>query len=125
MTTQDYIDISQLYARYNAAIDDGDADAWVDTFTSDGVFNKLSGRGQLLKFATEDYTGRHWRHWSSNLIITPTPEGAAGTAHVLLIDVRMDPPSIARALRSEDLLVKTDSGWRFQSRRTRKESAPS
>ena len=33
LTTQDYIDIQQLYARYNMSIDTGDGEAWAGTFT--------------------------------------------------------------------------------------------
>jgi len=39
LSTQDYIDIQQLYARYYTAIDSGKAEAWADTFVADGVFN--------------------------------------------------------------------------------------
>ena len=42
LTTQDYIDIQQLYARYNIAIDTGDGEGWAATFTPDGVFNNTN-----------------------------------------------------------------------------------
>ena len=50
LTTQDYIDIEQLYATYNHAIDSGDGEAWAATFTADGTFNKFTGHDQLVGF---------------------------------------------------------------------------
>ena len=35
----DYEEIRQLLARYNFAVDLGDADSWVNTFTPDGTFS--------------------------------------------------------------------------------------
>ncbi len=43
LSAQDYFEIQQLYARYNNAIDSGDAEGWAATFTSDGVFNTFVG----------------------------------------------------------------------------------
>jgi hypothetical protein len=45
LSTQDYNDIQQLYARYYTAIDAGKGEAWADTFVADGVFNELKGQG--------------------------------------------------------------------------------
>ena len=50
LSTQDYIDIEQLYATYNHAIDSGDAQGWAGTFTPDGTFNKFAGHDQLVGF---------------------------------------------------------------------------
>ena len=51
LATQDYIDIQQLYARYNIAIDTGDGEGWAATFTPDGVFNNTNkGHDALVQF---------------------------------------------------------------------------
>jgi len=125
LSTQDYIDIQQLYARYNHAIDSGDAETWAGTFTADGVFNNNSGREALLNFA-RNYakTGTTRRHWNTNLLITPTPEGASGTVYLFLLDIAAKPPTVATAAKYEDLLVKTAQGWRFKKRATRADAAP-
>lgn len=125
LSTQDYIDIQQLYARYNHAIDSGDAEAYAGTFTADGVFNNNSGREALLNFA-RNYakTGTTQRHWNTNLLITPRPEGANGTVYLFLLDVVAKPPAIAVTLKYEDAMVKTAQGWRFKKRVTRADAAP-
>ena len=40
----DTLEILQLAARYNHAIDYGDPEAWAGTFTADGTFNTATGR---------------------------------------------------------------------------------
>ena len=57
LTAADHIDIQQLYARYNEAIDAGNAEAWADTFTADGAFNTFKGRTGLIEFMAQ-WTGR-------------------------------------------------------------------
>ena len=51
-TADDFMQISQLYALYDFNIDNGDGEAWADTFTGDGVFRDPSwcaiGREQLI-----------------------------------------------------------------------------
>ena len=56
------------------------------------------------------------RHWNTNLLITPTAEGANGSVYLLLVDVSVRPPAIAAAAMYDDQLVKTPQGWRFKSR---------
>ena len=59
LSAQDMIEVQSLYARYNWALDRGDAEAWADTFTPDGVFaiedqgaaGISAGRDAIVKFA--------------------------------------------------------------------------
>ena len=122
LTADDYMQIQQLYARYNNAIDSGDAEGYAGTFVPDGTFNTFNGHDALVGFIhnwREKMNGGNRRHWNSNLTITPTPEGASGTVYLLLIDVSARPPAIAAAAKYEDQLVKTPQGWRFKKRVTK------
>src|SRR5690349_2229847 len=89
LATQDYIDIQQLYARYNTAIDTGDAEGWASTFTPDGVFNNNTrGHDALVQFVhdwRDKRNGANRRHWNSNLVITPTGDGAIGSVYLMLL----------------------------------------
>jgi hypothetical protein len=127
LSTQDYIDIEQLYAKYNHAIDSGSVEAWADTFTADGVFNNNNGREALLNFArnyakTPGNLSR--RHWNTNLLITPTAAGADATVYLMMLDTAAKPPAAVLTLKYEDQLVKTPQGWRFKKRMTRADTAP-
>jgi hypothetical protein len=126
LTAQDYAEIQQLYARYNHAIDAGDAEAYAATFTEDGVFNTNNGREALLTFV-RNYAkngGTNRRHWNTNLLIMPTPQGANGSVYLFLLDVTTRPPSIGATIKYEDELVKTPQGWRFKKRVTKPDPPP-
>ena len=124
-TAQDFVDIQQLYAKYNWSLDSGDADAYASTFTVDGVFNNNVGRDAIVKFANTFHAGlgAHVRHWNTNLMITPTAEGAAGQVYLVLVDFANKPPTIATSASYTDELVKTPQGWRFKKRQTKGDAA--
>lgn len=127
LTADDYIEIQQLYAQYNMAIDSGDAEGYAATFVPDGVFNTFNGHDALVGFIhrwRDNMKGANIRHWNTNLAITGTPEGANGAVYLLLVDVSVRPPVITTAARYEDQLVKTPQGWRFKKRVTKGEGAP-
>src|SRR5262245_26831556 len=81
LTTQDYIDIEQNYSRYYHTIDSGDPEGWADTFTDDGDFNGTKGRAALIEMRKRSGPSKT-RHVVSNLVITPTAEGANGSLYV-------------------------------------------
>jgi hypothetical protein len=128
LTAQDHADIQQLYARYNEAIDSGDAEGYAATFTADGIFNNnYKGKEGLLNFMqqwTTKMNGGSRRHWNTNLLITPTAEGATGSVYLMLLDVSQRPPVIASTAKYSDTLVKTPQGWRFKTRATRGDAPP-
>lgn len=130
LTPADYTAIQQLYARYNATIDRGDAEGWASTFTMDGVFaGNFKGHDALVGFVNNWRTnpamnGAARRHFSADLVITSTTEGATGSVSTLLVDLSTKPMSIASYVTYSDVLVKTASGWRFKSRAIKQEAAP-
>src|SRR5690242_11127303 len=128
LTTQDYVEIQQLYARYNTAIDAGDGEAWASTFTPDGVFNNNTrGHDALVQFVhdwRDKRNGANRRHWNSNLVITPTGDGAIGSVYLMLLDTGARPAAAASTAMYEDTLVKTAQGWRFKARVLHGDQAP-
>lgn len=127
LTTQDYIDIEQLYATYNHAIDDGDGESWAATFTPDGSFNRFTGKEALIGFIKtwrEKMNGANRRHWNTNLRITPAAEGAKATVLLMILDVGTKPPSIVSTGQYTDVLVKTPQGWRFKTRVIKGDAPP-
>jgi hypothetical protein len=121
LTVDDYLEIQRLYARYSQTIDSGEDEgrAWAATFTADGVFGNAAGRAALAEFAKhrpDRWNGAQSRHWISNLVITPTAEGASGSCYLLTLNVSARPPVLNSAAVYEDTLVKTPEGWRFKKR---------
>ena len=126
LTAQDLVDIQQLYARYNWAIDAGDSEAYAATFTPDGVFNNNAGHDAIVKFADTFHAGlgAHVHHWNTNLLIQPTADGASGQVYLVLVDFATKPPTIATSATYSDQLVKTPQGWRFKKRTTKGDAPP-
>lgn len=122
---KDYVEIGQLYAAYNIAVDGGDAEGFANTFTPDGAFNSFSGHDALVAFIGTwrgKMNGADRRHWNTSLRFEGTPEGARGSAYVMLLDVSTQPVSIASVGVYNDTLVKTKDGWRFKQRNYRKDA---
>lgn len=126
LTTDDLVEIQQLYARYNWTLDSGDSQGYAATFTADGVFNNNVGHDAIVKFADTFHAGvgAHLKHWNTNLMITPSAAGANGQVYLVLVDYATKPPTIFTSANYSDELVKTAQGWRFKKRTTKGDVAP-
>lgn len=117
LTAEDMAEIHNLYAHYNLMLDGADAEAWADTFVEDGRFGTSEGREALVAFAVGFAEANpNTRHWNTNIRITATPEGAAGTCYLMLWNVGVRPQQIVLTGTYQDELVRTSDGWRFKSR---------
>lgn len=124
LTAADYVEIQQLVARYAYAVDTHAANgtAYADLFAPDGIFGKTSGRDALTKLALDTQADRsgpsYTRHYLTNVIIYPTPEGARGSQYLLAIDVSEGgkASSVVHGGRYDDRYVRTPEGWRFKER---------
>lgn len=123
LTAQDYVEIQMLYARYNHVIDAGDVEGYVALYTPDGTFNNFKGHEGLRTFMKNRAPSTR-RHWNTNLLITPSPEGAKGAVYLMFLDVGAKPPTVTGAGKYDDTLVKTPQGWRFKKRQTLPDPPP-
>ncbi|GAB1268054.1 hypothetical protein NBRC116493_13070 [Aurantivibrio infirmus] len=127
LTAEDYMEIEQLYAQYNIAIDSGDAEGYAATFTPDGVFNNFTGHDALVGFIERwvgSMNGLTRKHWNSNLRITGDGKTASGSVYLMLLDISTKPTSIMTTATYADSLVKTADGWRFSKRTTKADAVP-
>lgn len=118
LSTADRLEILELVARYNHAIDSGDGPGWADTFTEDGVFEtargKTEGRDALAKFVEGFATNMPGaRHWNNNHVIEADGDGATHTCYLMLLRPGADPASTTRYV---DRLVKVGGAWKFAHR---------
>jgi hypothetical protein len=124
---KDYVEIQNLYARYNLASDAGDAEAYAACWTEDGELLiaqlgfSCKGRANLIAFKQKDKAGRgdrYRRHWNGSLCLeqidATTVRGSCylhgynGTPGQL--------PQLADAGVYDDYVVKVDDEWRFARR---------
>ena len=138
LTALDYQEINQLINRYAYGIDTcaNNGYDYADVFTPDGVFiDKNSDQGfaqggRVLAKGREALatlvgggsrgckTKLVWTDWShimTNLVVTPSPEGATGRIYLIQLGMK-GPGSIERHGGYEDVYVKTKDGWRIKSR---------
>jgi actinorhodin biosynthesis protein ActVIA len=124
LTAMDYIEIQQLVARYPYALDTRGDNGYMyaDLFAPDGTFGNTKGREALAALARSTQPEKSGpaatRHFITNVIITPTADGAVGRQYNVLIEVGdpSRPSRIDHGGHYEDVYVKTPAGWRFKSR---------
>jgi ketosteroid isomerase-like protein len=130
MTALDHELIRQLLARYNFAVDLGDAEGWAACFTPDGVFRctpeggpltgRHEGRDALVAYARTHFEiskGRA-RHWNWNLEIDG--DGESATMRCYLLSLRATgadaPATLGATGVYRDRLAKVDDRWLFVER---------
>jgi hypothetical protein len=127
VSTEDYVEIQQLYAHYCHALDTGNPEAVARCWTKDGEMTRGYGPGQATadRTPTKGYSmgyamggvgGGGTRHMCTNLVITKTPEGAKGSVYLLLYASTTTPPSFVEVAIMDDTLVKSSEGWKFKKR---------
>ena len=121
LTTDDVLAIHQLVARYNFAVDEGDADAYVNTFTPDGVFavgdQVMSGHDALRAFVEGRAGVAPRRHVVSSILVDGEGDTASLRAYLQVIALFEDGTfRVAAQGTYDDRIVRTSDGWRFATR---------
>ena len=119
-------EIQQLYARYNIAIDNGDAEGWAATFTWTVRSTRCGPRraGGFVKMWREKLNGATRKHWNNNLQISGNSKEASAYVYLMLLDYSTKPATILTTGTYTDTLTKTKDGWRFTKRITKGDVAP-
>jgi hypothetical protein len=134
LSSEDYVEIQQLVARYAHAIDtcSNNGYDYADLYVSDGEYSnsrsktKWKGRDRLAeaagggklgckKLETETFRS----HAIVNHVIEPSPDGAIGKSYLVYPGVRgqhSDADHSGHVGGYQDVYVKTPDGWRFKSR---------
>jgi len=131
LTADDYLAIRALANTYAYGLDTG-ADKgglYASVFTEDAEFHgppavpggkpfDAKGREALRQFALVDRGSAYVRHFMTNHLIEPSPEGARGKVYLLVIDIAQGdkPTSVNMGGHYEDVYVKTAVGWRIANR---------
>jgi hypothetical protein len=123
LSADDKLEILNLLGKYNFAIDFGDAEAWADTFTPQGVFEspqtKAQGRDELVSFAAGFASQlKGARHWVNNIVVEGDGNNATTKAYLVLYLMGGEggPKAIATGIYN-DTLTKTGGAWKFTGRK--------
>jgi hypothetical protein len=127
VSTDDYVEIQQLYAHYCHALDTGNPEAVAQCWTKDGEMTRGYGPGQAnaertptsgpaMGFAMGGANGGGTRHMYTNMVVTKTPGGAKSSVYLLLYTSTVTPSSFVEVAIMDDTLVKTPAGWKFKKR---------
>ena len=123
----DYIEIQNLYARYNHAHDASNRKMLESVFAEDGEFinagKPIKGR-EMINTTAVAKERPLVRHVATNIVVEPAAGGAKGSSYVVLVNSQSSPAGIMLAGFYEDTLVKTAQGWRFKTRTFYPQSAP-
>ncbi len=125
-----YAEIQQFYARQMQMLDGGDADAWADTFTEDGVFaanahpQPAVGRETIRVAATKVKAqhaeeGLQVRHWLGMVEVTEQPDGTVlARSYALIINTpRGGQAVVGLSTTCDDVLVRDgEGGWLVANR---------
>lgn len=129
LPVEDQLEIQQLYARYNHAIDSGDAEGWANCFIPEGKFASSAGASfegseKLAEFARGFAQRMTGRHWTNNLVIEGDGEHATGRCYLMLYSLggKEAPATVVTTGIYQDALVKTIDGWRFSERTVQADS---
>jgi uncharacterized protein (TIGR02246 family) len=118
LETGDVVAIQQLYAGFCNTLDDGEADAFAECFTTDasfgGVGTPVQGHDALRKFAV-DMVGKNVRHVATGVYVEGDGDEAMGRAY--LVAYRGSRPAKLLATgRYRDRIRRVDGSWRFAER---------
>ncbi|RKK05245.1 nuclear transport factor 2 family protein [Pseudoroseomonas wenyumeiae] len=117
---EDELAIGQLRARYCHLLDDRNWPAFIDLFTEDGVFQGLDavrGHAALMDFFSRrvpELTEDFW-HFCTNGTVEIEGDAAKGRITLEYLSVT-DGVSYVSAGHYDDVMVRRDGRWRFQSR---------
>jgi ketosteroid isomerase-like protein len=122
----DIEEIRQLSYTYTLGLDTADADLLVSTFADDAVFDmtgtgqpQLIGAGQIRDFfANKQFPAMSGQiHLATNHRVALAGDKATGTVYYLVHGIAKDRRTIFAAGYHADEYIRTETGWRFASRR--------
>lgn len=122
ISADEYVQILNLYARYNLCSDAGDADGYADCFASDGELRAHSllvrGRDELVAYKRQEVAareGRYRRHVNGSLLLEGFGEDTVrGRCYLQAFNgVPGAVPELADTGVYDDQIVRVTENWRF------------
>ena len=133
LSASDRLEIQNLNSRHFHSLDaldhllSGDpAETWAKTFHVDGTFETQTSDGVLIFQAKghNELVNAHrgfpdistTRHWISNLLIEPHPEGARSSSYIIAMNIGVNPSTIIRTGIYDDFVTFKNGAWLYQKK---------
>jgi len=129
ITTEDRLEILELYGVQSHAVDGGDGEAWAATYAEDGVFESPTyqltarGRDELRAFAENSNgaalaRGEQFRHVVTGIVLDEIEEGRVrARAYMTILATTAEGSRVDRSLVVHDELVRVAGSWLFRERK--------
>jgi uncharacterized protein (TIGR02246 family) len=120
LATPDLAEITQLYAAYNLAVDDGDGDGFAACFVAGGALvadgNPIEGHVALADFARSVPAGLPGiRHMATNVNVSGDGDAATGRSYLMVVLAGAQ-PQVLMTGQYRDTLRRDGGAWRFVRR---------
>ncbi|MGI0050326.1 MAG: nuclear transport factor 2 family protein [Nitrososphaeraceae archaeon] len=124
ITIEDKINIQELIAKSNIALDNKNIDDWTNTWTDDGVwstpFGEAKGKTELknmINQVTNEFASGK-RHLSTNILIEDAPNNmTTAKSYLLVTEAKKTPEVVASGAYIDTLKKDANSKWKFVQRR--------
>ncbi|HYJ00618.1 MAG TPA: nuclear transport factor 2 family protein [Nitrososphaeraceae archaeon] len=124
ITIEDKINIQELIAKHNIALDNKNIDDWTNAWTDDGVwstpFGEAKGKTELknmINQVTSEFASGK-RHLSTNIIIEDAPNNMVNAKSYLIVtEAKKTPEVVASGTYIDSLKKDANSKWKFVQRR--------
>jgi hypothetical protein len=136
LSSEDRREIQDVIYRYAWALDTGDVERFVDCFCPDGVLiwdafetpDRYEGTDALRRFATilRDLPGSAGRqHLVGNTLIEGEGDQARASSYAIVFTRQVEGPHLVGVMGwYEDVLRRSEAGWRIRERVIRDWSGP-
>lgn len=123
LSLKDRAEITDLLHKSTLYLDSRTGSAWASTFTEDGKLSYpgtvIEGRENLITYGSRT-TNKLSSHFIGNTLIVPIARNRAHARSMVIIAARertaSAPTQIAGVAYYDDIIVRTRSGWRLQTR---------
>ncbi len=126
------VEIAELIARYNFAIDHDDFQGWADCFAPDGIFDGMIGcyaaRAELERFTNDvkalTATTPNLRHYVTNILTEVNGNEARSRCFLMMTSTTKEGGTkVVIAGEYQDDLVKHNGRWLFKRRKVHLDGA--
>ncbi len=120
LSAEDKLEIQMLSSRYAMAMDEGDQEQWIDTWSEDGIWEGGIGRyagleklRRLLADLGDRIKGK--RHLMTNFVIDGDSDSARQKCYLMVVEIG-EQPRLVSTLFYQDQLRKIAGQWKFVHR---------